>query len=134
MKNKIHIVPHDGEWAIRISGCEEPVATEPTQQSAIELAMGVAADEEMDVVVHRRDGSFRNFIHLENIERRRAAAAEAAKRDRPFAGISGRNLAWGIFAVGAVTGLAVYLALNPPREAQRLISKIDKRRPDWLRL
>jgi hypothetical protein len=132
MKNKIHIVPHDGEWAIRISGCDKPVATEPTQQAAIELAMGVAADEEMDVVVHRRDGSFRNFIHLENIERRQAAA-EAARRERPFGGISGKNRAWGIFAVGAVTGLAVYLALNPPREAQRLMSKIDKGRPDWLR-
>ena len=133
MKNKIHIVPHDGEWAIRVSGCEEPVATEATQQAAIELAMGVAADEKMDVVVHRRDGSFRKFIHLENIERRQDAAAEAAKGDHWYSGRSGRNLAWGIFAVGAVTGLAVYLALNPPREAQRLISKLDKQRPDWLR-
>ena len=134
MKNKIHIVPHEGEWAIRISGCEEPVALERTQQAAIELAMGIAEDEELDVVVHRRDGSFRNFINYEAIERRRSASrAAGSDREIRFAGLRGKNLAWGIFAVGAITGLAVYLALNPPKEAQRLIRKWDKKRPDWLR-
>lgn len=133
MNNKIHIVPHDGEWAIRVSGCDDPVATESTQQSAIDLALSLAVDKEMDIVVHRRDGSFRNFIHAENIKRRREAAAEEARGDRWLAGISGKNLALGIFAVGAVTGLAVYLALNPPREARRMISKLDEQRPDWLR-
>ncbi len=133
MKNKIHIVPHDGEWAIRISGCDDPVATEPTQQAAIELAMDVATDEELDVVVHRRDGSFRNVINYETIERRRAAAS-AAGESRFLGGIDGKNLAWGIFAVGAITGLAVYFALNPPKEAQRMFRKLEKNRPDWLRL
>jgi hypothetical protein len=39
MHTKIHIVPHDGEWAIRLAGTEDPVATHPSQQAAIEAAM-----------------------------------------------------------------------------------------------
>lgn len=133
MKNKIHIVPHEGEWAIRISGSDEPVALEHTQQAAIELALGIAESEELDVVVHRRDGSFRNFITFESIERRRAAAADRSQRgELSFAGVRGRQLAWSLFAVGAVTGLAVYLALHPPREARKLVRKLSEKRPDWL--
>lgn len=132
MKNKIHIVPHDGEWAIRISGSDDPVATEPTQQAAIELAMELAADKELDVVVHRRDGSFRNVIDYESIERRRAAAGDSGGQGL-FGNIDGKDLFWGIFAVGAVTGLAVYFAMNPPKEAQRMFHKLEKKRPDWMR-
>ncbi len=131
MKNKLHIVPCDGEWAIREEGSEEMLALHPTQQAAIEEAIDVAQDHEVDVVVHRRNGSFRNVINYETIERRAAAAAEARSEDGVH--LDGRTLAWGLFAAGAVTALAVYLALNPPVEARRFMHQLDKKRPDWMR-
>ncbi len=107
------------------------LALHPTQQAAIEEAIDVAHDHEVDVVVHRRDGSFRNVINHETIERRIAAAAEA--RSEEGLHMNGRMLAWGLFAAGAVTALAVYLALNPPVEARRLMHRLDDKRPDWMR-
>jgi len=131
MNKKLHIVPCDGEWAIREEGSEDMLALHPTQQSAIEEAIDLAHDHEVDVVVHRRDGSFRNVINHETIERRAAAVAEA--REEEGLQLDGKTLAWGLFAAGAVTALAVYLALNPPIEARRLVHRLDEKRPDWMR-
>jgi len=128
MNKKLHIVPCDGEWAIREEGSAGMLALHPTQQSAIEEAIDVAHDHEVDVVVHRRDGSFRNVINHETIERR---AAKENSSDGVH--LDGRTLAWGLFAAGAVTALAVYLALNPPVEARRLMHRLDEKRPDWMR-
>ncbi len=131
MNKKIHIVPCDGEWAIREEGADDVLALHPTQQAAIEEAIDVAHDQEIDIVVHRRDGSFRNVISHETIERRAAASAEA--QDQGGLHMNGKTLAWGLFAAGAVTALAVYLALNPPVDARRLMRRLDKERPDWMR-
>lgn len=132
MNKKLHIVPSDGEWAIREEGSEDMLALHPTQQAAIEEAVDVAHDHEVDVVVHRRDGSFRNVINLETIERRAVAAADRQSGEGGLH-MDGKTLAWGLFAAGAVTALAVYLALNPPVEARRLMHQLDENRPDWMR-
>ncbi|NNC87131.1 MAG: DUF2188 domain-containing protein [Akkermansiaceae bacterium] len=125
MKTKIHIVPHDGEWAIRLANSEHPASVHPTQQAAIESAMDIAEDEESDIVVHRRNGSFRNVINYETIEAR--ANANGGRHIDPV------HLAWGIFAAGALTAIAVYLATHPPRQARRWVHQLDEQRPDWLR-
>lgn len=131
MNKRLHIVPSDGEWAIREQGSQKMLALHPTQQAAIEEAIDVAYDHEVDVVVHRRDGSFRKVINYETIERRSDAAADARREEGMH--INGKALAWSLFAAGAVTALAVYLTLYPPVEATRLMHRLDKKRPDWMR-
>lgn len=114
MSNNLHIVPHDGEWAIRLAGTKDPLTHHGTQQEAIEAAMDLADEDEYDIVVHRQNGSFRNVIRYEAIERRLAhAAASRRLHERP--------LFWGGVAAGVLVGIGTYLVLNPPRELRKWI-------------
>lgn len=122
MNNKIHIVPHEGEWAVRMTGAQEPAKVVETQEEAIKKAMDLAHHEGVDIVVHRRDGSFRNVINYETVERR-LAETEADHR----------ALAWALFAAGALTALTVYFITQRPADTRRLMRRIDEQRPDWLR-
>lgn len=114
MSNNLHIVPHDGEWAVRWAGKKKPLAIHGTQESAIAAALQLADDEETSVVVHRQDGTFRSVISHEMIERR-------LERDDESRGFLERPLVWGIFAAGALAGLATYLTLHPPAPVKRWI-------------
>ena len=111
MKNNLHIVPHEDGWAIRPSGSSEPLETHSTQKAAIQASLKLAVDDECNVVVHRRDGTFRNVLSYETIENRLAA------ENPRFLGAS--PLVWGIFATGALAGLAAFLLLNPPPPVKR---------------
>jgi len=126
MKTNLHIVPHDGEWAVRITGSDEPLAVETTQEKAIAAALEIAADHEADIVVHRRDGTFRNIIDFEAVKRR----IEATESDCRFCC---SKLFWSIFAVGAVGGLAAYLILNPPPRLESWAREVDPKVRDWVR-
>lgn len=126
MKNNLHIVPHDGDWAVRISGSVEPLSTEPTQEKAIAAALEIAADNEVDIVVHRRDGTFRNVIGYESVKRRMEASDSGS-------GFCCSKLFWSIFAVGAVGGITAYLLLNPPARMEKWAREIDPKLKDWAR-
>lgn len=107
--NNIHIVPHENEWAVQVAGTESPASVHDTQQAAIEKAVAMAEDEGVDVVVHRRNGSFRNVIRYETIEGR--ASESPHLYEKP--------VVWGVFAAGALSALAVYLTLHPPERLKR---------------
>ena len=112
MKHNLHIVPHEDGWAIRLSGTDKPLSIHDTQQAAIEASIEVAEDDECNVVVHRRDGTFRNVIRYEAIERRLAEE----ENSRWF---SNGPLVWGVFAAGALAGLAAILITRPPAQLRR---------------
>ena len=127
MKRQLHIVPSDGEWAVRETGREGSVLTAPTQAGAIAEAAEYAIEEEIDIVVHRRDGTFRNIIGVETLQRR--AEDDSCK----ICGM-GPKVFWSILAVGAVGGLAAYLIVNPPaqldsvrRDVERQIRNLKRR-------
>ena len=127
MKNNLHIVPSEGDWAVRISGSVEPLAIESTQEKAIAAALEIAADHEADVVVHRRDGTFRNVIGYEAVKRRVEEAESGSK-------FCCSKLFWSIFAVGAVGGLTAYLILNPPPRLESWAKEIDPKFREWVRV
>ena len=57
---RIHVVPHNGEWATRREGADRVGSTHPTQADAIGAARGRAIRERGEVVIHRPDGRIRD--------------------------------------------------------------------------
>ena len=63
---RIHVVPHNGEWATRREGADRVGTTHRTQADAIEAARGRATDGTSlsavtsEVVIHRPDGRIRD--------------------------------------------------------------------------
>lgn len=54
-----HVVPHDGEWAVRKEGSSRVTETFPTQGAATERAREIAINQEAEVFIHRPDGRIR---------------------------------------------------------------------------
>lgn len=59
-KRDIHVVPHDYGWATRKEGAERAGRVSRTQQEAIDLARNQARRENVEVVIHRKDGQIRD--------------------------------------------------------------------------
>lgn len=55
-----HVVPHDGDWAVRGEGNSRVTSTHDTQAEAIERARGIAQNQQSEVVIHRPDGRIRD--------------------------------------------------------------------------
>jgi hypothetical protein len=60
MGKNIHVVPRDGEWAVRRDGNERASSVHPTQQEATQAARKIAKKEKTEVVIHRADGRIRD--------------------------------------------------------------------------
>lgn len=59
-KKDIHVVPHNGAWATRKEGAQRVGHTAGTQREAYDLARQQAKREQVEVVIHRPDGTIRN--------------------------------------------------------------------------
>src|SRR5262245_7592515 len=63
---RLHIVPHEQGWALKREGANKIESTHPTQKEAIDAGRTCAQQEEVDLVVHRQDGTFRNVLTYTN--------------------------------------------------------------------
>lgn len=59
MKKNIHVVPHDGKWAVQTENAERPAKVTITQKEAIERAKEIATNNDAEVIIHGRDGRIR---------------------------------------------------------------------------
>jgi uncharacterized protein YdaT len=59
-KRDIHVVPHQDGWATRKEGASRAGTVHDTQKSAIQRAQEQAKRENVEVVIHRRDGKVRD--------------------------------------------------------------------------
>lgn len=59
MAKNQHVVPHDGEWAIRGEGNSRVTKITQTQQEAIDIAREIAKNNNSELVIHRPDGRIR---------------------------------------------------------------------------
>ena len=57
-----HVVPYDGEWAVKGEGNSKPTGIFDTQEEAIRRAKQIAKNYKSDVIIHRRDGTIRDRI------------------------------------------------------------------------
>ncbi|HAH3233747.1 TPA: DUF2188 domain-containing protein [Escherichia coli] len=55
-----HVVPHNGEWAVRGEGNERVTSTHRTQQEAIDAARSIAQNQGSELVIHRPNGQIRD--------------------------------------------------------------------------
>jgi hypothetical protein len=59
-KKDQHVVPHDGNWAVKGAGNSKATSIQPTQQQAIKEAVKIAKNQKSEVVIHGRDGKIRD--------------------------------------------------------------------------
>ena len=55
-----HVVPHQGDWAVRGEGNSRVTSIHPTQGEAIDVARDIAINNRSEVVIHRSDGRIRD--------------------------------------------------------------------------
>ena len=59
VKNQ-HVVPYQGDWAVRGEGNQRVTSICETQAEAIEAAKEIAINNQSEVVIHGRDGRIRD--------------------------------------------------------------------------
>jgi len=55
-----HVVPRDGNWAVRGEGNKRVTSIHDTQGEAINAAREIAQNQHSEVVIHRPDGRIRD--------------------------------------------------------------------------
>ena len=78
-----HVVPHNGEWAVRGEGNQKVTATFPTQQEAINRATEIARNQQSELFIHRPNGQIRERNSYGNDPDRRSNKREAGLRGGP---------------------------------------------------
>jgi uncharacterized protein YdaT len=59
-KKNQHVVPHNGEWAVRGAGNQRVTSTHGTQADAAAAARKIAINQHSEVVIHRPNGQIRD--------------------------------------------------------------------------
>jgi hypothetical protein len=120
---RLHVVPHNNEWAVKEENKTNPESTHGTQREAIDAARELCKKNEADLVIHRPDGTIRNVysyseahtanVYDDNGEDKKAADRTA--RDRPelrdLASV-GSRISWGAILAGAAVCLSMIIALG----------------------
>lgn len=55
-----HVVPHNGDWAVRGAGNSRVTSIHDTQSDAASSARRIAQNQGSEVVIHRADGRIRD--------------------------------------------------------------------------
>ncbi len=54
-----HVVPHNGDWAVKGEGNGKATSVHDTQQQAIDAARTIAQNQGSELLIHGRDGQIR---------------------------------------------------------------------------
>ncbi len=57
-----HVVPYDGDWAVRREGNKRITSKHRKQSTAINKAKRIAKKRKADVIIHRQDGTIRERL------------------------------------------------------------------------
>lgn len=61
---RYHIVPHDGEWAVKREGEDEPVCTADSRDKAIDEAKKLAKETGTMVYIHNEHGRIEEQVEF----------------------------------------------------------------------
>lgn len=118
---RLHVVPHDNQWAVKVENRTNPESTHGTQREAIDAARELCKRNEADLVIHRPDGTIRNVYSYSetstaNVYEENGEPSRAAERARG-PGVSdlvsvGSRISWGAILAGAAVSLSMIIALG----------------------
>ena len=60
-----HVVPYEGDWAVRREGNKRITSKHRKQSTAIRKAKSIAKKHQADVIIHRADGTIRDRINYD---------------------------------------------------------------------
>ena len=60
MRKNVHVVPREGQWAVKKEGNQRATSIHRTQSNAIDTAREAAKAEKSELVIHDRNGQIRN--------------------------------------------------------------------------
>ncbi len=112
-KDTLHVVPHDGSWAVKREGNERASSVHKTQREAIDAARELATEGD-ELVVHRSDGAIREhttYTPPGSLQDSRTDSSSAATRPSDVMSV-GTRVSWGAVTAGVVITLAVYVTLT----------------------
>ena len=112
-KDTLHVVPHDGSWAVKRAGNERASSTHKTQREAIDAARDLATEGD-ELVIHRPDGAIREHTtYTPPAASQSSSGTSPPAATRPSDVMSvGTRVSWGAVIAGVVIALAVYVTLN----------------------
>ena len=60
MGKNVHVIPRQGQWAVKKEGNQRATSIHSTQRDAIDTARETAKAEKSELVIHNRNGQIRN--------------------------------------------------------------------------
>ena len=63
-----HVVPHQGDWAVKGAGNQKATSVHSTQQEAVDAAREIARNQHSELIIHRPDGRIRDKYSYGNDE------------------------------------------------------------------
>jgi len=108
---RIHIVPHDQGWALKREGQNSVESVHATQKDAIDAGRDLSREDEVDLVVHRSDGTFRNVITYTNDPVTNTGNGNGKRVEAHDLFSVGTRVSWGAVLIGASVALAVSAVL-----------------------
>jgi hypothetical protein len=112
-KDTLHVVPHDGSWAVKREGKERPNSTHKTQREAIDAARDLATEGD-ELVIHRLDGAVRGHTTYTPPAHSQTSpnnSTPAATRPSDVMSV-GTRVSWAAVIAGVVVAMAAYVSLN----------------------
>lgn len=59
MHKNQHVIPHNGQWAVKGENNSKATKVVNTQDKAIDIAREIAKNQESELIIHRPDGKIR---------------------------------------------------------------------------
>ncbi|MBW4622199.1 MAG: DUF2188 domain-containing protein [Cyanosarcina radialis HA8281-LM2] len=59
MSKKVHVVPQNGAWEVKVEGNPNPLSNHQTQAEAIDAGKPFAQQHRSELVIHRPNGQIR---------------------------------------------------------------------------
>jgi len=59
VRNHIHVVPHNDQWAVKEENNVEPISLHSSQEAAIAAGKPIAQLHKTELVIHRPNGQIR---------------------------------------------------------------------------